>query len=132
MNKNKKLNYKKILKIGAKVGATALVLLGQAGIVFGATDDPLSVINNLKDFMFQIISAIGVILLLWGIVQIGMAIKSHDPSQRANRIHDFGRWSNYCICKTNTRVNYGVKIKKNKNGVILFNIKIKEENNIVR
>ena len=34
--------------------------------------------------MFQIISSIGVILLLWGIVQVGMAIKSHDPSQRAN------------------------------------------------
>ena len=34
--------------------------------------------------MYQIIGAIGAILLLWGIVQIGMAIKSHDPSQRAN------------------------------------------------
>lgn len=84
MKTNKKLNYKKILGIGAKVGTTALVLLARSGIVFGATDDPLSVINNLKNFMFQIISAIGIILLLWGIVQIGMAIKSHDPSQRAN------------------------------------------------
>lgn len=84
MKTSKKLNYKKILGTGAKVGTTALVLLNRAGTVFGATDDPLSVINNLKNFMFQIISAIGVILLLWGIVQIGMAIKSHDPSQRAN------------------------------------------------
>lgn len=84
MKTNKKLNYKKILGTGVKVGTTALVLLTRSGIVFGATDDPLSVINNLKNFMFQIISAIGVILLLWGIVQIGMAIKSHDPSQRAN------------------------------------------------
>ena len=57
-----------------------LLFVLQSSNVF-ATDDPLSVINNLKDFMYQII---GAILLLWGIVQIGMAIKSHDPSQRAN------------------------------------------------
>lgn len=79
-----KINKKKILKTSAKVGITALLLIANSGVVFGATDDPLSVINNLKNFMFQIISAIGVILLLWGIVQVGMAIKSHDPSQRAN------------------------------------------------
>lgn len=79
-----KINKKKILKTSAKVGTTALLLIANSGVVFGATDDPLSVINNLKNFMFQIISAIGVILLLWGIVQVGMAIKSHDPSQRAN------------------------------------------------
>ena len=79
-----KINKKKILKTSAKVGTTSLLLIANSGIVFGATDDPLSVINNLKNFMFQIISAICIILLLWGIVQIGMAIKSHDPSQRAN------------------------------------------------
>lgn len=60
-----------------------LLFVLQSSNVF-ATDDTLSVINNLKDFMYQIIGAIGAILLLWGIVQIGMAIKSHDPSQRAN------------------------------------------------
>ena len=54
-----------------------LLFVLQSSNVF-ATDDPLSVINNLKDFMYQIIGAIGAILLLWGIVQIGMAIKSHD------------------------------------------------------
>ena len=82
MNKNLKL--KKIIGIGAKVILIAFVLLVGNNTVFGATDEPLQVINNLKDFMFQIISSIGVILLLWGIVQVGMAIKSHDPSQRAN------------------------------------------------
>lgn len=82
MNKNLKL--KRILGIGAKVILIAFVLLVGNNTVFGATDEPLQVINNLKDFMFQIISSIGVILLLWGIVQVGMAIKSHDPSQRAN------------------------------------------------
>ena len=46
--------------------------------------DPLSVINNLTNFMHSLIKAIGVIILLWGIVNIGMSLKSHDPSQRAN------------------------------------------------
>ena len=79
-----KLNVRKILNIGLKIGVVIIALLLNGGKVFGATDDPLQVINNLKEFMYQVISAIGVILLLWGIVQVGMAIKSHDPSQRAN------------------------------------------------
>ena len=79
-----KFNLKNIKLKGIKVVIIALALTLVSNTVFGATDDPLQVINNLKEFMFQIISAIGIILLLWGVVQIGMAIKSHDPSQRAN------------------------------------------------
>lgn len=51
---------------------------------FAATDDPLTVINNLSDFIFGLIRAIGLILLGFGIVQVGLSLKSHDPSQRAN------------------------------------------------
>jgi hypothetical protein len=51
---------------------------------YAATDDPLQVINNLSDFIFGLIRAIGMILLGWGIVQVGLSLKSHDPSQRAN------------------------------------------------
>lgn len=49
-----------------------------------ATDDPLTVVNNLSSFIFGLIRAIGLILLGFGIVQIGLSLKSHDPSQRAN------------------------------------------------
>jgi hypothetical protein len=49
-----------------------------------AADDPLSVINNLSTFIFGLIRAIGLILLGFGIVQVGLSLKSHDPSQRAN------------------------------------------------
>ena len=52
-------------------------------------DDPLTVVNNLSDFMFSIIRAIGTILLGFGIVQIGMSLKSHDPSQRSNGFMTF-------------------------------------------
>lgn len=47
-------------------------------------DDPLAVVNNLSSFIFGLIRAIGLILLGFGIVQVGLSLKSHDPSQRAN------------------------------------------------
>ena len=49
-----------------------------------AAGDPLSVVNNLSTFVFSLIRAIGLILLGFGIVQVGLSLKSHDPSQRAN------------------------------------------------
>ena len=54
-----------------------------------AEDDPIQVVNNLSDFMFGIIRAIGIILLGFGVVQIGMSLKSHDPSQRSNGFMTF-------------------------------------------
>ena len=43
-----------------------------------AAGDPLAVVNNLSTFIFSLI------LLGFGIVQVGLSLKSHDPSQRAN------------------------------------------------
>ena len=54
------------------------------GIPVLAAGDPLSVINNLSTFIFSLIRAIGLILLGFGVVQVGLSLKSHDPSQRAN------------------------------------------------
>lgn len=82
--KMKKINLKNLLKrVGIIGGYVAILNICQATNVF-ADDDPLAVINNLSEFMFGLIRAIGMILLGWGIVQIGLALKSHDPSQRAN------------------------------------------------
>lgn len=47
-----------------------------------AADDPLTIVNNLSDFIFSIIKALGIIILGWGVVQVGMSIQSHDASQR--------------------------------------------------
>ena len=44
---------------------------------------PLESISSLSNFLFAAVSAIGVIILLFGIVQLGLSIKSHDASQRA-------------------------------------------------
>ena len=49
-----------------------------------AAGDPLAVVDNLSDFIFSLIRAIGLIRLGFGVVQIGRSLKSHDPSQRAN------------------------------------------------
>ena len=49
-----------------------------------AASDPITVVNNLSDFIFGLIRAVGLILLGWGIVQVGLSLQSHDPSQRSN------------------------------------------------
>ena len=49
-----------------------------------AADDPVEVVNNLSDFMFGLVRAVGMIMLGFAVVQIGLSLKSHDPSQRAN------------------------------------------------
>jgi hypothetical protein len=59
------------------------VALSAPTLAFGA-DDPIAVVNNLSDFIFGLIRAIGLILLGFGVVQVGLSLKSHDPSQRAN------------------------------------------------
>lgn len=48
-----------------------------------AAAEPLTIVNNLSSFIFSCIKAIGVIILGWGVVQVGMSIQSHDASQRS-------------------------------------------------
>lgn len=63
-----------------------VLFLGAAAVMAKESGggDPLTVVNNLSAFIFGLIRAIGMILLGFGIVQVGMSLKSHDPSQRAN------------------------------------------------
>lgn len=58
-------------------------VLGTSVTAFAA-NDPITVVNNLSDFIFGLIRAVGMIMLGFGIVQVGLSLKSHDPSQRAN------------------------------------------------
>ncbi|MEG1513364.1 MAG: glutamyl-tRNA amidotransferase [Clostridia bacterium] len=70
---------------GFRAYCLLVIVLACMGSSFAfAADDPLKVINNLSTFMFAVIKAVGLILLGFGIVQIGLSLKSHDPSQRAN------------------------------------------------
>ena len=85
MKKNNKLE-----KITTVLRKTKMVLMVMAVVMCMmsntvlAAGDPLSTINSLSDFIFSAIKAIGLILLGFGIVQIGLSLKSHDASQRAN------------------------------------------------
>lgn len=62
----------------------ALIMVSVVTTPIYAANDPVTVVNNFSDFMFGMIRAIGMILLGFGIVQVGLSLKSHDPSQRAN------------------------------------------------
>ena len=64
--------------------AVMICAIAGTSTVVLAADDPLSVVNNLSNFIFGLIRAVGMIILGFSIVQIGLSIKSHDPSQRAN------------------------------------------------
>ena len=61
-----------------------VALAGCLSLTAFAADDPLTVVNNLSTFIFGLIRAVGLILLGWGIVQVGLSLQSHDPSQRSN------------------------------------------------
>ena len=62
---------------------SAMILLLTVSATAFAVDDPIQVVNNLSDFIFSLIKAIGMIILAFGIVQVGLSLKSHDASQRA-------------------------------------------------
>jgi len=89
---NKKRNKKTLplaggMMRGLRTYATVLLALAlqlTPGLSASANNDPVAVVDNLSNFIFGLIRAVGLILLGFGIVQVGMSLKSHDPSQRAN------------------------------------------------
>lgn len=88
MNKNSKQlkmssKGKKLFKAYV-LGASLFAITIGTSVNVLAADDPMTVVNNLSNFIFGLIRAIGMILLGFGIVQVGLSLKSHDPSQRAN------------------------------------------------
>ncbi len=80
MNKEKLNKVKRLAAVG--ISAAAVMLLSAVPVF--ADGDPITVVNNLSDFIFGLIRAVGIILLGWGIVQVGLSFQSHDPSQRSN------------------------------------------------
>lgn len=61
---------------------TVILSVGLLTIPALADTDPLTIVNNLSDFIFSCIKAVGIIILGWGVVQVGMSVQSHDASQR--------------------------------------------------
>ena len=78
------MKFVKTIKKIFYIYTISVVLINFGFIPVYAANDPLSVINNLSNFIFSFIRAIGMIILGFGVVQLGLSLKSHDPSQRAN------------------------------------------------
>ena len=86
-NRNKLINLKganSTMKLGFVLYAIMVVAFIAGACTAYAAGDPISTVNKLSDFIFSLIRAIGLILLGLGIMQVGLSLKSHDPSQRAN------------------------------------------------
>ena len=60
----------------------AVMVLSVPALAAAGGDNPLTVVNNLSTLIFSCIRAIGIIVLGWGMVQVGMSVQSHDASQR--------------------------------------------------
>lgn len=63
-----------------KIGIVTGLLLALSSTCAFAATDPVAGINNLKTLIASIVSAVGAIILLWSIVQLGIAVKKHDPA----------------------------------------------------
>ena len=84
MNNNLKKPVSGKVKKAFSIYAAVVMVMAVAAVPVFADGDPLTVINNLSNFIFGLIRAVGIILAGWGIVQVGISIQSHDPSQRSN------------------------------------------------
>lgn len=84
---NQTMKHMKKIQNGLKKAKIILLIAAILTTTMAQTvfaDDPLATINNLSTFIFSAIKAIGFILVGFGVVQIGLSLKSHDASQRAN------------------------------------------------
>lgn len=65
-------------------GYQVMGMILSGGTTGGGSTTPDQAINNLGSMIQKIVVAIGVIMALWGVVQVGMSMAQHDPSQRMN------------------------------------------------
>lgn len=83
-----KKKEKKIFKIYMCIIFILVCTIGTSVIAYAA-DDPIEVINNLSDFIYGALRAVGTIVVGYSVFQIGMALKAQDPSQKAMSITTF-------------------------------------------
>lgn len=78
-------DQRRLKRAYAMLSCAALAATVGASPAFAA-GDALAAVNNLSTFIFSLIRAVGLILLGYGILQVGLSFQSHDPSQRSNGI----------------------------------------------
>ena len=84
MNSKEKRSKSLIKRMALSTMMIAMLIIPETALADGG--DPIAVVNNFSDFLFALVRAFGMILIGFGIVQVGLSLKSHDPSQRANGI----------------------------------------------
>ena len=84
MNSKEKRSRGLIKRMVLSTVMIAILIIPETALADGG--DPIAVVNNFSDFLFALVRAFGMILIGFGIVQVGLSLKSHDPSQRANGI----------------------------------------------
>ena len=68
------------------IATVAMGLLPTSAFAEGETTGAVDVLGNLKTFMLSLLSAAGVIVVIWGIVQVAMGFKSQDGTQKTQGI----------------------------------------------
>lgn len=72
-------------KVYLTISSSILMLATASGIVLADTGDSSSVtgpLDRLTDLLYDVVAGIGVIALIFGILQLALAFKSHDPQQK--------------------------------------------------
>lgn len=91
--KNKKkmpLKARKFLKVWVTAVLVIFVIGAMALTCFAAEDDPITVVNNLSDFMFGLVRAVGMIMLGFAVVPV--------PRQLHRSGLMSGRSYSICLC----------------------------------
>lgn len=90
--REKEKQKKKLKKTESKlkmIRLTLVPLLTSTTKVYAA-EDPLQAVNNLTNFIFNLVQGLGTIMLIFGFIQFGISFKSHDASQRASSVLTIG------------------------------------------
>lgn len=72
-----------------KLKIMSIIALITPKYVFAATEDPIKIISNLTDVIYNIMFGVGGIILAISALQFGIAMKSHDPSAKDNAVLGF-------------------------------------------
>ena len=85
-----------------------IAMMSVMAVTAFATDDsdPIGVVNNLSDFIFGLIRAVGLILLGWGIVQVGLSLQSPRPFPALQRLSHPGRRRGHHLRQGNSQPHH--------------------------
>lgn len=65
---------------------TAMFMVALGVCTALAADEATAAVNRMTTLIFSLLSAAGLAILAFGVFQLGMSFKNHDPSQRAQGV----------------------------------------------